>query len=64
MAIFAIIKRLENRRKIHEIGNLERSGPSGDSGSETGPSSDIKVYCERDYELPAYTDIIQARTAF
>ena len=63
MAIFAIIKRLENRRKIHEIGprNLERYG---DSGPETGPSSDIKVYCERDYELPAYTDIIQARTVF
>ena len=59
MAIFAVIQRLNKRRKIDD---LERT--QGQDRVERSGFDETKVNLDKNYGLPAYTDIVLDRTAF
>ena len=59
MAIFAVIQRLNKRKKIDDLESSE-----GQNGVERSDFDEIKVNLDKNYGLPAYTDIVLDRTAF
>ena len=59
MAIFAVIQRLNKRKKIDDLESSE-----GQNGVERSDFDETKVNLDKNYGLPAYTDIVLDRTAF
>ena len=59
MAIFAVIQRLNKRKKIDDLESTE-----GQNRVETSDFEETKVNFDRNDGLPAYTDIVIDRTAF